>query len=142
LFLVSFSFGFCLIFVIWHTNYCTKLLIKTKISIVKTNSFSIIPISIVPLFDVWGYFKMVSVTLDKCYIFRRKKLFELKTFWWFSLLSDLKKSNSFDNKFNWTISYRSDSDFSTPYDGGCRYQKIEKQNDSILDEWMKNKTGG
>ena len=49
---------------------------------------------------------------------------------------------SFDGKFNWTISYRSDSDFYTPYDGECHYEEITKTNNAIMKEWMNKKTKG
>jgi hypothetical protein len=50
---------------------------------------------------------------------------------------------SIDNRYNWTMSHRSDSDFVTGYNFRCFYEKSETKlfDESKMEEWMNKKQG-
>ena len=53
---------------------------------------------------------------------------------------------SIDNNYNWTMSYRSDSDITRDYDANCRYSKTstvvsESEKIKQFKEWLDNKKG-
>ena len=50
---------------------------------------------------------------------------------------------SIDNRYNWTMSHRSDSDFVTGYNFRCFYEKSETKlfEESKMTEWMNKKQG-